>query len=80
MSAADGYGILNHITGVDFSVARFTGMGNAKASIRGTGNSTGSTLFYMPIGSVYLNFRYRNPSGVRFVIVKKFSTDLYRYS
>lgn len=45
MSAADGYGILNHITGVDFSVARFTGMGNAKASIRGTGNSTGSTLF-----------------------------------
>lgn len=52
MSAADGYGILNHITGVDFSVARFTGMGNAKASIRGTGNRTGSTLFFICLMNV----------------------------
>ena len=34
---------------VDFCVARFTEMGDAKASGRGTGNSTDSTLhFYMP--------------------------------
>ena len=63
MSAADGYGIHNHITGVDFSVDRFTGMGNAKASMCGTGNRTGSTLFYMPIESVVkISFL---PKGIR---------------
>ena len=34
---------------VDFCIARFTEMGDAKAPERGTGNSTNSTLlFYMP--------------------------------
>ena len=56
MSAADGYGILNHITGVGFSVARFTEMGNARASKRGTGNSTGSTLFFICLFDVLLKF------------------------
>ena len=34
-----------------FSVARFDNLGNAKASTRGTGSRTGSTLFriYIPI-------------------------------
>jgi len=48
---------------VGFSVARFSELGNAKASIRGTGNSTGSTLFYMPIESVVkISFL---PKGIR---------------
>lgn len=42
-------GIPISLYSVDFCIARFTEMGDAKAPERGTGNSTNSTLlFYMP--------------------------------
>lgn len=53
----------NHIPAWASALLVFAGMGNARASKRGTSNSTDSTLFYMPIVSVVkISFL---PKGIR---------------
>lgn len=81
MSAADGYGLYSTILPAWASALLvFQSWAMRRPLYVGRATVRVPRFFYVPIGSVYLNFRYRNPGGVRFVIVKKFSTDLYRYS